>query len=165
MSEWADRIVSDIKSVRVCQELQDIEKEIQKVIAAQEAALMSLVKNLESYLPLLTIPSINPADIVKFLKKLVLGTIEPYIESFESAMKKVEQVAADIAEITSAIESKISEIEGCASSISLSSLLPTSDQLADAKSQLASAQSGISDLKTSIAADNAASSSSSTTTN
>lgn len=164
MSQWADNIVRDIKSVRVCQELQEIEQEIQKVIAAQEAALMALVKNLESYLPLLTIPSVDPAAIVKFLKKLVLGTIEPYIESFESAMKKVEEVAADIAEITSAIESKISEIEGCASSISLSDLLPTSDQLSAAKTQLASAQSGISDLKTSIAADEESTTSSTTST-
>jgi len=153
MSAWADSIVKDIDSVRICDDIKAIEAEIQKVLAAQEAALEAMIKKLEAYLPILSLPSPDPVSILKWLKKLVVGTVEPYIDAFESAMERMEEIAADVEEITAALTKKISEIEACASSISLNDILPTSDMLSAAKSQLSSAQSGISDIKTSIAAD------------
>ena len=83
MSAWADSVVQDINSIRVCEEIKEIETEVQKVLQAQEKALEDMVKNLASYMGLLSIPSPDPASIVKWLKKLVLGTVEPYIEAFE----------------------------------------------------------------------------------
>lgn len=149
MSQWADQIKKDIDSSVTCQDIKNIEQEVQKVLQAQEKALEKMLEGLASYLPLLTMPGANPAEIVSFLGKLVTGTVQPFVTAYEQVMSEITEVTSDITEIASAMENKISEMESCVASIDVASMTPSSDLLTSAQSTLTEAKQGLSALNTS----------------
>lgn len=149
MSQWADSIKKDIESSVTCDDLKNIEKEVQKVLQAQEKALEQMLSGLSSYLPLLTMPGVDPAEIVKFLGKLVSGTVQPFITAYEEALSEITKVTSDISEIAGAFESKIAEMGSCVAGLDTSTMTPSSDLLTSAQSTLTEAQTKVAALNSS----------------
>ena len=140
MSQWADDISQDINDCVTCQDLKDIEAKVQKIIAQQEAQISILLKNLEKYLPLLSLPSVNPAEIVSYLSRMCSGVVGPFITAYESAIAEVAKVTADVNEIADALNNKIAEMESCVSDFDPSSLIPNQELVTQAQTTLKSAQ-------------------------
>lgn len=140
MSQWASDIVKDINDSVTCQDLKNIEAKIQKILAQQEAQLEVMLKNLEKYLPLLSLPSVNPAEIVSYLSKLISGTVAPFVTAYESTIAEVAKVTADVNEIADALTNKISEMESCVSNFDPSALIPNQTLVDNANATLKSAQ-------------------------
>ncbi|ACI50361.1 hypothetical protein Gdia_0569 [Gluconacetobacter diazotrophicus PA1 5] len=165
MGAWADSVVKDIQSIQVCGDLQEVEAEIKNILSAQEAALQQMITSLESYLPLLSLPGADPVSIVNWLKQLILGTVNPYIVAFQSAMNTIDGVAGDVSEISEAIASKIAELGSCTSSFDAAALVISAEILSAAQASLTDAQNQISSIEASIASEPTGGSSPATTLN
>ena len=140
MSKWADDIASSINDSVSCDDLKKIEAQVQQIIAQQEAALTQMLQGLEKYLPLLSLPSVDPASIVKFLSQLVSGTVTPFITAYEEVIAEVAKVTADVNEIADALNKKIDELEACTSDFDPSSLVSNQSLVDSANSTLDSAK-------------------------
>lgn len=103
------RNVTDCDALRliVNQHLDDVKKSASK--AAEEQA-----KLLQKYLPITSLPSPTPWGIVKWLGKLVTGTVIPQLEAFIKYTTETIELIKAVTELTLAVEQAMPRLKACA---------------------------------------------------
>lgn len=103
------RYVTDCNALKliVKQHLDDIKKEARKAVEEQ----LDLLK---TYLPITSLPSPTPWGIVKWLGKLVTGTIIPQLEAFIKYTSEILALILALNDIIQAIEQAIPRLKACA---------------------------------------------------
>jgi hypothetical protein len=111
-------ITQQIKSVTDCnslklivkQHLDDIKKEATKAVEEQ-------LELLKKYLPFTSLPSPTPTGIVKWLAKLVTGTIIPQLEAFIKYTTSILALILALNDIIQAIQKALPRLKACAKQI------------------------------------------------
>ena len=103
------RSVTDCNALKliVKQHLDDIKKEAKKAVKEQ-------LELLKKYLPITSLPDPTPLGIVKWLGKLVTGTVIPQLEAFIKYTSEILALILALNDIIQAIEQAIPRLKACA---------------------------------------------------
>lgn len=113
-TQHIDNLTRQIESVTDCSALiQIFEQHLDSVSDLVESKIETQVEILKSYLPLLKLPGINPAAIVKWLKKLVTGTIMPQLRAYINLAIQIVRLTTALSRLVSAIESADDKLKKC----------------------------------------------------
>lgn len=108
-------ITQQIRSVTDCDALKLIVKTfMDDVKKAAKKAVKEQLELLKKYLPITNLPSPTPWGIVKWLGKLVTGTIIPQLEAFIKYTKEILGFIKAITELIKAVEEVIPRLKACA---------------------------------------------------
>lgn len=113
-TQHIDNLTKQIENVTDCSALTQIfEQHLDSVTNLVESKIETQLEILKSYLPLLKLPGINPAAIVKWLKKLVTGTIMPQLRAYINLIIQIAQLQQSIQRLIRAIEQADDKIKRC----------------------------------------------------
>lgn len=89
------------------------EQHLESVTDLIEAKIESQLEILKNYLPLLSLPGPNPAAIVKWLKKLLTGSILPQLKAYINLVIQIAQLQSSLQELITAIENADDRLKRC----------------------------------------------------
>lgn len=89
------------------------EQHLDSVTDLIEAKIESQLEILKNYLPLLSLPGANPAAIVKWLKKLLMGSILPQLKAYINLVIQIAQLQSSLQELIKAIENADDRLKRC----------------------------------------------------
>lgn len=113
-TQHIDNLTKQIENVTDCTALTQIfEQHLDSVTDLVESKIETQLEILKNYLPLLTLPGINPAAIVKWLKKLVTGTIMPQLRAYINLLIQIAELQQSIQRLISAIEGADDKLKRC----------------------------------------------------
>lgn len=113
-TQHIDNLTKQIENVTDCRALTQIfEQHLDSVTNLVESKIETQLEILKSYLPLLKLPGINPAAIVKWLKKLVTGTIMPQLRAYINLIIQIAQLQQSLQRLIRAIETADDKIKRC----------------------------------------------------
>lgn len=113
-TQHIDNLTKQIENATDCRALTQIfEQHLDSVKDLIESKIETQLEILKSYLPLLSLPGINPAAIVKWLKKLVTGTIMPQLRAYINLLIQIAQLQQSIQNLIRAIERADDKIKLC----------------------------------------------------
>ena len=108
------KLAEQINNTTDCSALTKIfEQHLDSVTDLIEAKLESQLEILKNYLPLLSLPGANPAAIVKWLKKLLMGSILPQLKAYINLVIQIAQLQSSLQELIKAIENADDRLKRC----------------------------------------------------
>ena len=108
------KLAEQINNTTDCSALTIIfEQHLTSVTDLIEEKLASQLEILKNYLPLLSLPGANPAAIVKWLKKLLLGSILPQLKAYINLVIQIAQLQRSLQELIKAIENADDRLKRC----------------------------------------------------
>lgn len=108
-------ITQQIRSVTDCDALKLIVKQhIDDIKKAAMKAVEEQLELLKKYLPILNLPSPTPWGIVKWLAKLVTGTIIPQLEAFIKYTLEILGLIIAVTDLIKAVSEVIPKLKACA---------------------------------------------------
>jgi hypothetical protein len=111
-----ERLVAQINNTTDCAALQLIVQEYtDQLLDLASAIVQTQAEQLSKILPILTLPSVNPVDIVKWLGKLVTAKAFPQLESYINQ-------TLQLIELLRAFDTLVEAVEGASESLSSCSL-------------------------------------------
>lgn len=116
-TEVITSLTAQVNAVSSCAQLQEVAIEaIEEVLAPMKDAIAA---ELEQYAPLLALLSIptNPTAVVTWVENLILDYLTPQFKPYISLASQLVALAAAVATLTDAINSKMAEFESCSITI------------------------------------------------
>lgn len=109
-----ENLTKQIENATDCQALTQIfEQHLESVTDLVEAKIETQLEILKTYLPLLDLPGPSPTAILKWLKKLVTGTIMPQLQAYITLIIQIAELAQAIQDLVSAIENADDKLKRC----------------------------------------------------
>lgn len=113
-TQHIDNLTKQIENATDCQALTQIfEQHLDSVTNLVEAKIETQLELLKSYIPLLDLPSINPVAIVKWLAKLVTGTIYPQLKAYVNLLIQIAELQQSVQQLISAIDKADDKLKRC----------------------------------------------------
>ena len=113
-TQHIDNLTKQIENATDCTALTQIfEQHLDSVTDLVESKIETQLEILKNYLPLLSLPGPNPAAILKWLKKLLTGTIMPQLRAYINLLIQIAQLQQSIQQLISAITSAEDKIRRC----------------------------------------------------
>lgn len=113
-TQHIDNLTKQIENATDCVALSQIfEQHLDSLINVVESKVETQLEILKTYLPLLKLPGINPAAIVKWLKKLVTGTIMPQLKAYITLLIQIAELQRSIQQLIRAIENADDKLKRC----------------------------------------------------
>ena len=108
-------LTQQIRSVTDCDALKLIVKQhMDDIKKAAKKAVEEQLELLKKYLPITSLPSPTPWGIVKWLGKLVTGTIIPQLEAFIKYTTEIIGLIKAVTELIQAVQEVIPKLKACA---------------------------------------------------
>jgi hypothetical protein len=103
------RFVTDCDALKliVKQHLDDLKKQAEKAVKDQ-------LKLMQQYLPITSLPSPTPFGIVKWLGKLLTGTVIPMLEAFIKYTVEILQLIKAVTDLVRAVQEAMPRLRACA---------------------------------------------------
>lgn len=109
-----DNLTKQIENATDCQALTQIfEQHLESVTDLVEAKIETQLEILKTYLPLLSLPGPSPTAILKWLKKLVTGTIMPQLQAYITLIIQIAELQRSIQDLISAIDNADDKLKRC----------------------------------------------------
>lgn len=113
-TDHIDNLTKQIENVTDCSALTQIfEQHLNSVTDLVESKIETQLEILKNYLPLLSLPGANPAAIVKWLKKLLTGSILPQLRAYINLIIQIARLQQSIQRLITAIERADDKIKRC----------------------------------------------------
>ena len=107
-------LTKQIENATDCQALTLIfEQHLEGVTDLVEAKIATQLELLKTYLPLLDLPGPSPTAILKWLKKLVTGTIMPQLQAYITLIIQIAELQSAIQDLISAINNADDRLKRC----------------------------------------------------
>jgi len=107
-------LTKQIENATDCQALTLIfEQHLDGVTDLVEAKIETQLEILKTYLPLLNLPGPSPTAILKWLKKLVTGTIMPQLQAYITLIIQIAELQRAIQDLISAINDADDRLKRC----------------------------------------------------
>lgn len=109
-----DNLTKQIEKATDCQALTLLfEQHLDGLVDLIESKIETQLEILKNLIPLLKLPGINPAAIVKWLKKLLIGTIMPQLQAYINLIIQIAQLQQSLQRLISAIENADDKLKDC----------------------------------------------------
>lgn len=111
-------LTQQIRATTDCNALKLVVKQhVDEIKALAKKAVEDQTKLLKKYLPITSLPSPTPWGIVKWLGKLVTGTIIPQLEAFIKYTMEIIQLIKAVTELVQVVKDVIPRLKACAKDI------------------------------------------------
>lgn len=151
-TQYIDNLVEQIENVTNCEALLLIfETHMDTVTNIVKAKIETQLDILKNVLPLLKLPGVNPAAIVKWLKKLVTGTLMPQLQAYIALTIQIVQLTNSLRRLVSAIETAEDKLKNCIEETLVDAVkFRIQTQIADLRSPIDDALAQVNSIQTQI---------------